>query len=196
MKLLAFILLVFSQMSFAQNDLETIKEMNPGASNREILKLFYEGSLSAAELSDFDKGDNANSSQECRMVLHSQGDTLISVVIRQIQKEIPGNGPLFPAHTEIKLNITGIHSLSNGKVTEVFNKAFDYTTVEENAYDLTIYQKKNPHHMDAPFKLFLRKNGDLISFKILTYKNGQDNGPLFENSANVDYGYCWRNQAN
>lgn len=192
-KLLIGLLALASISAFGQSDLQSIRDQNPGASNREVLKLFYNGSSMAAELNDFDKGDNAQSNQECRIVYHTTGDKLNSVVIRQISKSTPSNGPLFPSNFETKLNTTGSHKLIGGKVNDHFNQAYDYITMDDNAYDLIVYQKKNATHDDAPFKVFLRKNGELISFKLLTYKAGTSNGPLFDNNSNEDYGYCWRN---
>lgn len=193
MKIIIFIIASLSQVVFAQAELELIRDLNPSASNREVLKIFYQESLQAAELGDFDRGDDAQSTQECRMVLHSTQDTLHSVVIRKLVKNLPGNGPLFPARSESKLFLVGNSYLRDGKLRDNTAKTYDYISIDENAYDLIVTMRKNAVHSDSPFKLFLRKNGELISFKILTYKNKQDNGPLFEKNINEDYGYCWRN---
>lgn len=190
--MLAIGLLMLSQLVFAQNNLQTIREQNPEASNREVLKIFYNESVQAAELNDFDRGDNAQSNQECRMVYHGTEDGLNSVVIRKLSITTPGNGPLFPSKTEEKLFLTGTSYLIDGMLRDNLLKAFDYISMDENAYDLIAYMKENSMHIDSPFKLFLRKNGNLISFKFVTYKSKHDNGPLFESNVNEDYGYCWR----
>ena len=125
--------------------------------------------------------------------LKSTPDTLQKVVIRKIKKIInQDNGPLFPEKSIVKLNIVNESYVTRRKFNYIFSKAFDYVTMDENAYDLIANQKKNTYNTDSPFVLKLRKNGSTITFQMIKYKNNKDTRPLFEGNSDDSYGYCWR----
>lgn len=179
----------FFNNAFAQNTLSELIKENPNATRWEVLKEFYETSSLPAELSDFDfVGDESN--QKCRLAFpKSTPNTLQKVVLKKFKKAInEDNGPLFPERTVVKLSITN-ESHSN---PASYKKLFEFITIESDSYDLIVHQRKNTNHDDSPFTIKLRKNNNLISFKLLTFKDNQDNGPLFEEDADDSYGYCWK----
>ncbi|NOT78471.1 MAG: hypothetical protein HOP07_05650 [Bacteriovoracaceae bacterium] len=142
-------------------------------------------------VSDFDRIDEHAPNQRCiGTYTDANSDALGSIVFRQIQKPSLRDMGKF----EVKLISYGGHNIdfSNEDLVERLKSLFDYIKVSSSSSDLIVYITRSVNlSRPDPIKWFFRKNGDLISYKLVIYE-GQDLGPMFKRAIKERYGYCWR----
>ncbi len=193
---------VFAQSSEGVELMKEIQQSNPDASKHEILKLFYENSMEPADIDRFPRVGGEASSFQCREPqlqrikdkLEINENKLKKTFILAKQKNNRGFFQRREGEVRLFSSDYAAHDpvLSSRNLESAIKAVYSMTSMDETAYDTIVsLNQSTTYNQDAPYKIYLRQHGELISFKYVEFKKNSD-GPLFgDETKRVRYGYCW-----